>query len=339
MISVGVVGAGYWGPNLVRNFWEISDTEVLMCCDVRQQRLEFIKKRYPSIEITTNYDHMLENGRIDAIAIATPAQSHFYLAKKALEHNKHLLIEKPITLSSEEAKELIELAEKKNRIIMVGHIMEYAGAVESIKEAFEQGDLGQVYYLDSVRVNLQPFRDDVNVLWDLAPHDISMAMYLLGKDPISTTVIGESYVSDLQENIAFGVLRFPDNVLSHFHLSWLAPMKLRQTIIVGSKKMVVYDDVDPIAKLKMFDKGVDISSDPKGLTERQMIIRKGNMYCPTVDTREPLMKEVYHFIDCIKNNKVPHSDGLEGWKVVKVIEAMQKSMRSGGKEVQIDLSF
>jgi len=339
MISVGVVGAGYWGPNIVRNFWEINDTRVLMCCDIRQERLEFIKKRYPSIEITTNYDDMLKNGRIDAISIATHAQSHYKLAKKALKSGKHLLIEKPITLSSDEALELIELGRKYNRVIMVGHILEYSGPVETTKELIKNGDLGQVYYLDSVRVNLQPFREDVNVLWDLAPHDISLAMFWIDQDPISTTVIGESYISDFQENIAFGVLRFPHNVLSHFHLSWLAPMKMRQTIVVGSKKMVVFDDVDQIAKLKIFDKGVDLAPDPSGITERQMILRKGNMHCPRVDTREPLMREVYHFIDCIKNNKTPRSDAVEGWKVVKIVEAMQESMRSGGKEVEIDLKL
>lgn len=337
MISVGVVGAGYWGPNIVRNFWEINDTRVLMCCDIRPERLEFIKKRYPSIEVTTNYDDMLKNGRIDAISIATHARSHYELAKKALKNGKHLLIEKPITLSSDEALELIDLSEKNNLVIMVGHILEYSGPVETIKGLIESGDLGQVFYLDSVRVNLQPFREDVNVLWDLGPHDVSLAMFLLDQDPISTTVIGESYISDFQENIAFGVLRFPNKVLSHFHLSWLAPMKMRQTIVVGSKKMVVFDDVDQIAKLKIYDKGVDLAPDPSGLTERQMILRKGNMHCPKVDTREPLMREVYHFIDCIKNKKTPRSDGIKGWKVVKIIEAMQESMRSGGKEVAIDL--
>ncbi|MCD4782655.1 MAG: Gfo/Idh/MocA family oxidoreductase [Candidatus Eremiobacteraeota bacterium] len=337
MISVGVVGAGYWGPNIVRNFWEINDTRVLMCCDVRPERLEFIKKRYPSIEVTTNYEDMLKNGRIDAISIATHAQSHYELAKKALKSGKHLLIEKPITLCSDEALELIDLSEKYNRVIMVGHILEYSGPVETIKGLIETGDLGQIFYLDSVRVNLQPFREDVNVLWDLGPHDVSLAMFLLDQDPISTSVIGESYISDFQENIAFGVLRFPNKILSHFHLSWLAPMKMRQTIVVGSKKMVVFDDVDQIAKLKIYDKGVDLTPDPSGLTERQMILRKGNMHCPKVDTREPLMREVHHFIDCIKNNKTPRSDGIKGWKVVKIIEAMQESMRSGGKEVAIDL--
>lgn len=335
MISVGVVGAGYWGPNLVRNFQEIPDTRVLMCCDVRRERLDFISKRYPNIEVTTNYDDMLHNEKIDAISIATHARSHYELAKKALEHGKHVLIEKPITQTSEEALELIELGRRKNLIIMVGHIMLYAGPVETIKELIDKGDIGQIYYMDSVRVNLQPFREDVNVLWDLAPHDISLAMFFLGQDPISTAVIGQSYVSDSQENIAFGVLRFPDNVISHFHLSWLAPMKMRQTIIVGSKQMIVYDDVDNIAKLKIFDQGVDIAKDPTGLTERQMIVRKGNMNAPKVDTREPLFKEVNHFIECIKYNKTPRSNGLEGWKVVKVMEAMQESMKNKGREVEI----
>lgn len=339
MVNVGVVGAGYWGPNLVRNFAEIDDTKVVMCCDVRQERLEFIKKRYPSIEITTNYDDMINDPRIDAISIATHAHSHFELAKKALEKGKHLLIEKPITLSSDDAMKLTELSKKMGLIVMVGHILEYSGSVETIKEMIQNGDFGKVYYLDSVRVNLQPFRDDVNVLWDLAPHDISMAMFLLGQDPISASVTSESYISDLQENIAFGVLKFPDKIISHFHLSWLAPMKMRQTIIVGSKQMVVFDDVDTIAKLKIFDMGVDMSPDPSGLTERQLTVRKGNMYCPKVDTREPLFKEVKHFIDCVKNKKNPRSDALEGWKVVKVVEAMQESVKQGGREIPIDLSY
>ena len=339
MINVGVAGAGYWGPNLVRNFVEIDDTKVMMCCDIRTERLEFLKKRYPSIEVTTEYDKMVNDPRIDAICIATHAASHFELAKKAIENGKHLLIEKPITLSSEEAWKLVEMSKEKDIIIMVGHILEYSGAVETIKDMLQNGDFGKIYYLDSVRVNLQPFREDVNVLWDLAPHDISLAMFLLGQDPISTSVTSESYISDSQENIAFGILRFPNQILSHFHLSWLAPMKMRQTIVVGSKQMVVFDDVDTIAKLKIFDMGVEMSKDPSGLTERQLTVRKGNMYCPKVDSREPLYKEVKHFIDCIKSKKTPRSDALEGWKVVKVVEAMQESVKQGGKEIPIDLSY
>ncbi|MCE1245750.1 MAG: Gfo/Idh/MocA family oxidoreductase [Firmicutes bacterium] len=338
MISVGVVGAGYWGPNLLRNFLEVPDTNVSMCCDTRQERLDFIKKRYPSIETTKSFDDMIRNEKIDAISIATHASSHYELAKKALEHGKHVLIEKPITEKSEHALELMEIGKKNNRIIMVGHIMEYAGPVETVKEMIDNGEIGQIYYMDSVRVNLQPFREDVNVLWDLAPHDISLSLYFLGQDPISTYVLGQSYVSDTQENVAFGFIRFPNDVISHFHLSWLAPMKMRQTNIVGSKKMVFYDDVDNIEKLRIFDQGVDIEKDPNALTERQMILRKGNMYAPKIDTREPLFKEVYHFIDCVKNNKTPRSDALEGWKVVKVLEAMQESIKSG-KEVPINLNY
>ncbi len=339
MISVGVVGAGYWGPNLVRNFVEIDDTRVLMCCDVRPERLRFINKRYPSIKTTTNYDEMLENPEIDAISVATPAASHYELTKKALLKGKHVLVEKPLAMTAKESIELHRIAKEQGLTLMVGHILLYSGAVEKIKEMIELGEIGSIFYLDSVRVNLQPFREDVNVLWDLAPHDISLAMYLLQKDPISTTVMAESYVSDELENIAFGLLRFPDNVICHFHLSWLAPMKMRQTIIVGSKKMIVFDDVDAISKVKIFDKGVDIAPDPSGLTERQLICRKGDMFCPKIDEREPLMKEVFHFIECIKTGKSPISDGLNGWKVVKVLEAMQESVKLGGKEVKIDLSF
>lgn len=338
MIRVGVAGAGYWGPNLVRNFKELKDADVLMCCDLRDERLNFIQQRYPSIEVTKDFDKMLDNKNIDAISIATPAHTHYELAKRALEKGKHILVEKPITLTSQEAKELTEIAEKKNLVIVVGHILLYSGAVESIKQLIKSGDLGQVYYLDSVRVNLQPFREDVNVLWDLAPHDVSLAMYLLDKDPISTTVTGESYVSHLQENIAFGILRFPDNVISHFHLSWLAPIKMRQTSIVGSRQMVVYDDVDSTFKIKIFDKGVDIANTNAGLTDRQLTLRTGDMHAPNVDSREPLRREVQHFIDCVKNGTTPISGGVDGWKVVRVVEAMQESMRSGGKEVRIDLS-
>lgn len=339
MISVGVVGAGYWGPNLIRNFVEVKDTRVLMCCDVRPERLEFINKRYPSIKTTINYDELVENPEIDAISVATHAASHYELTKKALLHNKHVLVEKPLAMTGEQARELYEIAKERNLVLMVGHIMLYSGAVEKIKDLIQSGELGRIYYLDSVRVNLQPFREDVNVIWDLAPHDISLSMFLLGKDPISTRVIAESYVSDDKENIAFGVLKFPDNVLSHFHLSWLAPMKMRQSIIVGSKKMIVFNDVDAISKVKIYDKGVDIAPDPSGLTERQLICRKGDMFCPKVDDREPLMKEVFHYIECIKKNKSPISDGFNGWKVVKVLEAMQESMKRGGQEVKVNIEY
>jgi predicted dehydrogenase len=338
MISVGVVGAGYWGPNLVRNFWEIPDTRVVMCCDVRQERLSFISKRYPSIKLTTDYDDLLNNPDINAIAVATNAATHYELSKKALEHGKHVFVEKPLSMNGDEALELHKIATEKKLVLMVGHILLFSGAVEAIKSMIDKGELGRLFYLDSVRVNLQPFRDDVNVLWDLAPHDISLAMYLIGEDPVSTSIIGETYVSGDQENITFGVLRFPNKAMSHFHLSWLHPVKMRQTVIVGARKMIVYDDVDAISKIKVFDKGVDISSDPSGLTERQLICRKGDVFCPKIDDREPLMKEVFHFIDCIRNNKTPLSDGLNGWKVVKVVEAMQKSMHSGGAEIKIDLS-
>lgn len=339
MISVGVIGAGYWGPNLVRNFWEINDTEVKMCCDTRPERLQFIRKRFPSVNVSTDYNEMLNDPSIDAIAVATHAASHYELTKKALERGKHVLVEKPLAMDGNEALELHKLAVKNNLVLMVGHIMLYSGAVEYIKNIYDNGELGELCYLDSTRVNLQPFRDDVNVLWDLAPHDISLSMFLTGQDPISTSVIGVSYVSGTQENIAFGVIRFPNNVISHFHLSWLAPMKMRSTTVVGSKKMIVFDDVDPISKIKTYDKGVDIAPDPKGLTERQLILRRGDMFCPKIDEREPLMKEVKHFIDCINNHKTPISDGLNGWKVVKVIEAMQASVRVGGNEVKIDLSY
>jgi predicted dehydrogenase len=338
MINVGVIGAGYWGPNLVRNFSEIPDTRVLMCCDVRSERLEFINKRFPSIRTTTDFQEMLDNDSISAIAVATHAESHYELAKRALEKGKHVLVEKPITMNGEEAFELHELALKNKLTLMVGHILLYAGPVDYIKEVITSGEMGSLFYLDSIRVNLQPFREDINVMWDLAPHDVSLAMYLIDKDPISTRVIGQSYISDNQENIAFGILRFPDDVLSHFHLSWLAPMKMRQTILVGSKKMIVYDDVDAISKIKIYDKGVDIASDPSGLTERQLICRRGDVFCPKIDEREPLMKEVKHFIECINTGQTPRSDGLNGWKVVKVLESMQESIRNGGAEVKIDLS-
>lgn len=336
MISVGVIGAGYWGPNLIRNFWEINDTRVSMACDVRPERLKFINKRYPSIKVSTKLDDIMNNPDIDAVAVATHAASHYELTKKALEKGKHVFVEKPMAMTGDEALELHQLSKKHNKVLMVGHILLYSGAVEEIKTMIRENELGQLYYLDSVRVNLQPFREDVNVLWDLAPHDISLAMYLVGEDPIATRVFGESYVSESQENIAFGVLTFPNKAVSHFHLSWLSPMKMRQTVIVGARKMIVYDDVDAISKVRVFDRGVDIAPDPSGLTERQLICRKGDIYCPKIDDREPLMKEVYHFIDCIKNNKTPLSDGLNGYKVVKVVEAMQKSMRNGGELIKID---
>lgn len=337
LVNVGVIGCGYWGPNLIRNFCEVVESKVIACSDVNPLRLNYIKQRFPFLELYSDYKDILNNSNIDAVSIATPVSTHFKIAKEALLAGKHVLVEKPMTTSSKEAEELIETARNSKKVLMVGHTFEYSGAVNKIKDIINSGEIGDIYYFDSNRVNLGLFQKDINVAWDLAPHDISIMLYVMNLKPLQVSAFGKAYINKNIEDILYIFLNFPKNIIAHIHVSWLAPVKYRRTVIGGSKKMVVYDDVENIEKIKIFDRGVvvtDVDSST-GIFDRQLYYRTGDIMSPKIDTTESLHVECSHFIDCIINNKKPRSDGESGLWVIKILEAAQNSLRNESKPVKI----
>jgi len=339
-IKVGVIGCGYWGPNLIRNFVEIPTSDVLAVADLREERLSHIKTRYPQVTVTEDYRDLFTLG-LDAVVVATPPATHFPLARDCLRHGLHVLVEKPFTLVSRHAEELIELAEARGLILMAGHTFEYNPAVRALKRIVDSGELGQIYYIDAVRVNLGLFQPDLNVLWDLASHDVSILLYILSRAPIAVSAQGMACVFDGIHDIVYLNLVFPGDVLAHLHASWLDPCKVRRVTVVGSKKMVVYDDVSRDAKIVVYDKGIDKVNITDSLGEFesfgefQLRVRAGDMYVPEIDFVEPLKVECAHFIDCIVNGKKPLTDGEEGYGVVKILEGAQTSLEKGGAPVEI----
>ncbi|MAG16028.1 oxidoreductase [Candidatus Woesearchaeota archaeon] len=340
MVNVGVIGAGYWGPNLIRNFSQTGQSKVLWCADLSDERLEYVKNLYPEIKTTKNYMDLINDPEVNAIVIATPVSTHFELAKKALENNKHVLIEKPITSISENAEELIKLAETNKLVLMVDHTFEYTPAVNKIKEILDNNELGKIFTIDMVRVNLGLFQKDINVVWDLAPHDISILLFLIGKMPSSVKAEGMAYVLEDIEDDAQITLKFDGNVRVHMHVSWLDPLKIRKTTIVGNKKMLVYDDTEKTEKVRVYDKGVTLEKNslPKDKyygtwEEFNIVYKSGDSNAPELDDKEPLNIMCTHFVDCINKEEKPVSDGTSGLRVVKVIEAIQESLKNQGKEV------
>lgn len=342
MIKVGVIGLGYWGPNLVRNLAEIDDVFLHTVCDLEENRLKYVGKRYPKLCTTKRYEEILTSPEIDAIVIATPASSHFSLAKESLLHGKSVLVEKPLALSSEECQELIDLAEERGKVLMVGHTFIFNPAVEMLKDYVVRGELGDIFYIYSQRLNLGRIRQDVNAMWNFAPHDLSIVLYLLGETPLQVRAKGKAYIQDGIEDVVFLDLDFPSGVNAHVHISWLNPQKVRKTTVVGSKKMVIYDDVSSDAKIQIYDKGVakiPTSSSPRDFEtfgEFQLKIRTGDLHVPAIKFTEPLRNECSHFIKCVKEGKAPLTDGRHGMQVVKILEAAEKSMRANGipQEVQ-----
>ncbi|NOZ64833.1 MAG: Gfo/Idh/MocA family oxidoreductase [Caldiserica bacterium] len=335
MVNIGVVGCGYWGPNLLRNFHELDGVRVVGCADLQKERLEVIKKKYPFLEVTRDFRDIVSSPSIDAVAIATPISTHYALAREALLNGKSVLIEKPMTASFREGEELIALAEKKNKILMVDHTFVYTSAVRKIKEIIDRGELGKVFYCDSVRVNLGLFQHDVNVIWDLAPHDLSILDFLLGKMPVEVSAVGACHVGNQIENIAYLHLNFDAQLTAHIHVNWLAPVKIRMMLIGGSKKMVVYNDMEPSEKVKIYDKGVTFISDEKEIYNALVGYRRGDMYAPNLEQVEALHNLCSHFVDCIKSGEKPITDGEAGLRVVKVLEACQKSLENKGKMEEI----
>ena len=336
--NIAVVGAGYWGPNLIRNFFQIPDCRMKICCDLNKDRLVRIKTLYKDIEVTTNIQDILQNDSIDAVAIATPVYTHKNLAMQCLEKGKHVLIEKPLASSSTECWEMIRKAEENHVKIMVGHTFEYVSAVNKAKEIIDSGELGEIFYVYAKRVNLGLFQPDINVIWDLAPHDISIILYLMDKFPISVNAQGKAHFKSEIEDVATTTLNFENGTIAFLHNSWLDPAKIRRTTIVGSKKMLVYDDIEPNEKLKIYDKGVEAPPYYDTYAEFQFSYRYGDILIPKIDQVEPLRKECQHFIDCIQHDKTPQTDGYNGLRVVAIIEAANESIRREGAAQYVDLS-
>jgi len=335
-IKLGVIGCGYWGPNLIRNFNENYHTCLKYACDLDKERLERIKLRYPSVIPTRNYKDLLKDKDLQVIAIATPVHTHYNLAKEALEAGKHLLIEKPLAANVKEAEKLVNLSKKKNLILFVDHTFIYTGAVRKMKEFISSGELGEIFYFDSVRVNLGLFQSDVNVVWDLAPHDISIMDYVISQKPKSVVAIGGSHTGNGIEDIAYVTVKFDGELMAHFHVNWMSPVKIRRIIIGGSKKMMVFDDLDPSEKIKIYDKGIILTKADKKLIYQNIVqYRTGDMYAPKIDHAEALKVLVDHLVDCITNKKNPITDGESGLRVIRILEAADKSIKKGGIRVNL----
>jgi len=339
MIKVGVVGCGYWGPNLVRNFVQISESEVKYGCDLDEEKLKRIKSLYPDVQVTKNYKELLDDSEVDAIAIATTVHTHFELAKEAIEAGKHIFVEKPLAQNSSEARELINLAYKRDRVLMVGHTFLYTAAVNKLKELIDSNELGNILYISSQRRNLGLFQEDINVVWDLAPHDVSIILYLLDKEmdkkECEVIATGQSHFIPGNEDVAFITLNFSDRVVVNLHLSWLDPLKVRNIIVVGTKKMAVYNDVEALEKIKIYDKGVLVPDSHESFGEFQLSYRYGDINIPRLRQEEPLKVELKHFLHCINNGEKPLSDGENGYQVVKIVEKINESLKNGGRKERV----
>jgi len=332
-MTVGVIGCGYWGPNLVRNLVDNRRCKSVVACDLDRTRLERVSQRFPLAGMTTDFQDLLDDDAVDAIMIATPLTTHFPLAQRALEAGKNVFVEKPFARTTAQAQTLIDLADEKNLVIGVGHTFEYSPPVVKIKEMIAAGELGDVYYISTSRVNLGIHQKDVSVVWDLAPHDLSMVFSWLGEYPVHVSAMGRDYVQPGLPDVAFIDLLFGSGVLVHVQVSWLAPSKLRNTTIVGSRKMVVYDDTAQ-EQVKLFDKGVHFK-DPETFGEYQLSYRSGDIVTPKLDSYEPLQAEMEDFLGAIQEGRSPRVDGRSGLRVVRVLEAAQHSLENGGVPVNM----
>jgi predicted dehydrogenase len=335
MINIGIVGYGYWGPNLVRNFAETPGATVAAVADLDTSKLELVRRRFPAVKTTTNFQDLLADASIDAIAVATPVSTHFEIGMAALRAGKHLWLEKPMAETSYQAHKLVDEAERRGRVLIVDHTFIYTGAVRKMGEIIKSGDLGRVYYYDSIRVNLGLFQRDVSVISDLAVHDFSILDYLLGEHPAAVSASGINHFPGTPENLAYITLFYDSGTIAHANVSWLAPVKVRQILLGGSKKMITYDDLEPSEKIKVYDKGVSFTDDPQQIQEMRVGYRTGDMWAPKLAVTEALRVEGEHFVDCIEHSKTPETDGRLGLRVVELIEAATSSMRGRGETVYI----
>ena len=333
MLRMGVVGYGYWGPNIVRNLRSLEGCQVVGVCDQSPAAMRRIKQAHPDLNVTTNCSDLLESKEIDAVAVVTPVCTHFDLAKAALQNGKHVFVEKPFTATARQAEELVELAERKNLKIMVDHTFLFTGAVRKIPELIDEGVLGDLYYYDSTRVNLGLFQHDVSVIWDLAPHDLSIMSFLIPEEPEAVVATGQSHLNGLVD-VAFLTVYFPGNTIAHINVNWLSPVKVRTTLLGGEKKMLVWNDLEADEKLKIYDKGAQISNG-QGLYDLMVSYRSGDMWAPKVEQTEALKVELGHFVDCVLKDRTPLNDGIAGLRVVKLLEAADRSLKERGRAVQI----
>jgi len=333
VIKVGVIGYGYWGPVVARNFYSADGCELAAICDKSSASLDRARKAFPGVAVTCDVNAITTSPEIDVVAVITPVWTHFEFAKSALENGKHVFVEKPFTSNTAQAEELIELAARKNLQIMVDHTFLFTGAVRKIRQLVDEGALGKLYYYDSTRVNLGLFQHDVNVIWDLAPHDLSIMDHLMDAEPTTVVATGQSHLNS-HEDIAYITVYFKDSLLAHINVNWLSPVKVRTTLIGGEKKMVVWNDLDVDEKVKVYDKGVDIASG-QGLYDLLVSYRSGDMWAPKVDQTEALKREVSYFIECIAKNETPINDGPAGLRVVRLLEAASRSLKERGRPVNL----
>lgn len=335
MIKIGIIGYGYWGPNVARNFNKCKGAKLVSICDLNGERLKLAKANFPFIEIFSDPKDLIVTDNIDAVAVVTPVFSHYELAKLALESRKHIFVEKPFTSNIAQAEELISLAQKKNLKIVVDHTFLFTGAVRKMREIIDKGELGSLFFYDSVRVNLGLFQHDINVVWDLAPHDFSIMNYLIDKKPSAVSAVGRRHFQNGFEDVAYIAVHFDDDgFIAHFHCNWLSPVKVRRTLISGDRKMLVWDDVSVDEKIKIYDKGVTIEN-TEGIHKLLVSYRSGDMYVPQVDSTEALELESNYFLECIEKNHLPFNGGEAGLEVVKMLVAADKSLKSGGEKVKI----
>lgn len=335
MIGIAIVGYGYWGPNLTRNFAEAEGAAMMMCCDSDPQRLALAQKRFPALTCVTDFDEALRNQGVNAVAIATPVHTHYELAKRAIKAGKHVLVEKPLTARVDHAEELVALAEKHGVVLMVDHVFIYSPPVLKMKELVAQGRLGKLFFIDSVRINLGLFQHDVNVVWDLAPHDLSIVDFLVERLPVSLTACGSTHANHDIEDIAYLNLDYGDGLIANFHVNWLSPVKVRQMIIGGSERGLIYDDLHVDEKVKVYDRGIDVDEDPNRRHKALISYRSGDIWSPNLSTREPLARMAEHFVTCVKTGQRPVSDGKSGLRIVKILDAAQRSIKSQNGRVNI----
>jgi predicted dehydrogenase len=333
LVRVGAIGYGYWGPNVVRNLQSLENCQLVTICDKNSDSLLRAKRVYPGVELTTDFSKLLTSPQIDAVAVVTPVWTHFDLAKAALENGKHVFVEKPFTSTPQQAEELIELAERKRLKIMVDHTFLFTGAVKKIRQLIDENTLGALYYYDSTRVNLGLFQHDVNVVWDLAPHDLSVMDYLIQEKPEAVVATGGKHLNGLAD-LAFITVYFPGNVIAHINVNWLSPVKVRTTLIGGEKKMLVWNDLEADEKIKVYDKGVQMTNG-RGVYDLLVSYRSGDIWAPKIEQTEALKAELGYFIDCILNDLTPFNDGVAGLRVVKMLDAADQSLKERGRAIQL----
>lgn len=334
-IKIGVVGAGYWGPNIIRNFTQIPECEMAVCCDKDAKRLAHMKKLYPTITVTSEYDDIINDPSIEAVGVCTHVSAHYPLAKRAFEAGKHVLVEKPLTAKVEEAEELVELAKKNGLVLMVDHTFEYTAGVNKMKEVIESGLIGDVLYVNCARLNLGIFQRDINVVWDLAPHDLSVILYATGLKPKTVRTVGMKLLHPKVEDMAFVTLGCENGAHAVIHVSWVDPRKVRTVSVVGSKQMLVYDDLDPLAKIQIYDKGVENPPHYDTFGEFLCSYHYGDISMPRLQEAEPLNVMCRHFLDCIKTGKTPRSSGESGLRMVRILAASDKSIANSGAEIEL----